>query len=255
MHEIITISTNNDLFLSSLRYLDKRLLPFKKGGRVTAKLTTGDGRSCITVTLNGSATGAAARDLESALIDALADVVITDFKFHFIESSLNLPIDDEISRHAFIRALSNFDRIVDKHIAKSLLKLTPDFLLDSFYVFSIDVLKLRWQEVCALANENARFLVCDGTFRELLRFLISNLESRCAEVHLFQRHGVVDVLTSGLKPINVYAGAEVSEDAQVVSKLIAIAPKRIFLHQNINPSVQEFICSLFGNCVRVVQNP
>jgi hypothetical protein len=234
--------------------LDKRLLPFKKKGKVTAKLTTGGGRSCLTVVLNAAKDSASARNLESALIDTLSDVVITDFKFHFIKSSLNLPIDDEISRHAFIRALSNFDRAVDKHIAKSLLKLSPDFLLDSFYVFSIDSLKVRWQEVCALANENARFLVCDGTFRELLRFLISNLESRCAEVHLFQRHGGVDVLTSALKPINVYAGDELSADAQVVSKLIAIAPKRIFLHQNINPSTQEFICNLFGNCVQVVQN-
>ena len=264
MREIFNISTN-DLFVSSLSYIEKRLEPFKKAGLLTAKITRGGGRNQLTIVLNGAKRGKAARNnqnslrdrraLEAALVDALAEVVITDCKVHFIQTSLKLPIEDEISRHAFIRALSGFDRDPDKIIAKSLIKIDANFLLDSFYAFSIDILKTRWLEVCELANENACFLVCDGTFRELLRFLISNLESREPEVHLFRReNGGVDVLTGGLKPINVYIGGELSPDVQVVSKLISIAPKRIFLHRNISDSpVFDFIQSVFGSCVKVLQ--
>ena len=279
MKNSLCISTSG-LFLSSLRYIDKRLEPFKKSGAVTTKTSNHDGRNCLYIAFNAFKGGLSARnrqtdanaphEIASHIIDAIADIVITDCKFHYIESSLHLPIDNEFNRHAFIRALTGFDRATDKSIAKSLINLTPTFLLDSFYTFSLDTLKVRWQEVCVLANDNACFLVCDGTFRELLRFLISNLESSCTEVHLFGRDGGVEVLTRALKPVNVYVNDELSADAQVVSKLIAIAPKRIFLHsppkthtnghceersdEAIQPRVFDFIQNLFGSCVQVVQS-
>jgi len=246
MKEVV-LSTSG-LFGSCLRYIDKRLEPFKKSGAVATCLADVDGRSSLAISLKSGA-----HKVASAIVDAIADIVITDCKFHYIETTLKLPIEDEINRHAFIRALTGLDRATDLALAKSLIKLTPNFLLDSFYTFSLDTLKSRWQEVCALANDNACFLICDGTFRELLRFLISNLESREYEVHLFGRDGGVEVLSRTLKPVNVYVNDELSADAQVVSKLIALAPKRIFLHQDINPVMQEFVCNLFGSCV-VINN-
>lgn len=252
--------------MSSLRYIETRLESFKKSGEITAKITKTGERSMLTVTFDGAAKAQTAKErrgdsdairkITTALIDAIADVVVTDCKFHFIESSIKLSIEDKICHHAFIRALSSFDRSTDKAIAKSLVQLTENFLLDSFYAFSIDTLKARWQEVCALANDNACFLVCDGTFRELLRFLISNLESRTPEVHLFNRAGRVEVLSNNLKPINVYVNDELPEDCGLVSKLIQIAPKRIFLHQEdiAKIPVMDVIQNLFGGCVQVVQN-
>jgi len=263
-HEIF-ISTDGT-FLSSLRYIDTRLEPFKKSGEVTARITKTGERSVLTVAFDGAARAQTAKErkgdsdtarkIAAVLVDAIADVVITDCKFHFIESSIKLSIEDKICHHAFIRALSSFDRSTDKAIAKSLVHLSENFLLDSFYAFSIDTLKQRWQEVCALANDNACFLVCDGTFRELLRFLISNLESHAPEVHLFNRAGRVEMLANNLKPINVYVNDELPEAAALVSKLIQIAPKRIFLHQEdvAKSPVIDIIQNLFGGCVQVVQN-
>jgi len=245
--EVFSLSTDG-IFSSSLRYIDRRLESFKKGGAVTTEIVEVNGRHQLAVKFDGS------RKVTSALVDAIADVVITDCKYHYIESSLNLPINDEISRHAFIRALSNFDHTQDLCIAKSLIKLTPNFLLDSFYTFSLDALKARWQEVCALANENACFLVCDGTFRELLRFLISNLESRHAEVHLFQHADRVEVLSGNLKPVDIYVNDELPPDSQIISTLISIAPKRIFLHKDTSSNpVFDFIRDLFRGCVQIVQ--
>jgi len=281
-YETLSISTG-DIFRSSLRYIEKLLEGFKKNGAITTKITNGGGRSELNIAFDGVNTAMLAKLIETVQ-DAVADIVITDCKCHYIESTLKLPIEDEISRHAFIRALSGFDRAADKTIASTLINLTPNFLLDSFYTFSLDPLKARWQEVCALANDNACFLVCDGTFRELLRFLISNLESREPEVHLFQREDGVEVLTRALKPVNVYVSDELPADAQVVSKLISIAPKRIVLHRHCEAQsdgvchsephgytevrnlsrptdmtertchVIDFIQNLFGSCVQVVQN-
>ena len=125
------------------------------------------------------------------IIDALADVVITDCKSYYISTHIRLPVEDAACRNAFIKALSTFDRDTDKIIVKTLLKSMPNFYggeidakkrelfyLDSFYEFMLDILKSRWDEVCMLANENACYLVCKKTFMELLHFLISNIESK-----------------------------------------------------------------------------
>jgi hypothetical protein len=241
---------------------------------VTARITKTGGRAHLTIVLNGLKGGKVERNGEtvvqtvrriaSTVVDAIADVVVTDCKSHYIETSLKLPIEDEISRHAFIQALAAFDSAIDKTIAKSLIKLTPDFLLDSFYQFMTDDLKTRWQEVCVLANENAGYLVCGNTFRELLRFLISNLECREREVHLFERAEGMEILSGGLKPFNnIYINEDLPRDVQTVSKLITIAPKKIYLHQDKTAGQPElktdspllsFIQNIFGSCVHVVQN-
>jgi|GEM_PF-1104877 len=263
--ELLTISTD-EKFAGSLKYILRRLSEFVKNGGISAELCEKPGRLDLAVAVNYS------KDLNSAdmdenristeklldlITDCIADVVITDYKFHYIESSIKLPIEDEISRHAFIKALSNFDSDTDKEIAKSLIKLTPVFLLDSFYQFMIDDLRARWNEVCVLANENASYLVCTGTFRELLRFLISNLESREREIHLFESKGGIEVLTSCLKPVsNIYVNEDLAPDVKVISKLISIAPKKIYLHQNADNQklpIFDFIQTLFSGCVQIMR--
>ena len=192
-----------------------------------------------------------------ALADALTEIIITDMKSHYIESHLRLPIENPINKAAFIKALSSFDTDTDRLLARSLIKLTPDeqgeirFLLDSFYEFKLDDLKERWKEVCVLANENICFLVCTRTFSELLRFLISNIDSLADEAHVFAREGCIEILDRGLRPFNVYINETLPSDIQTVTKLIAIAPKRIFLHQSsaIAPTLISNIQNLFGACV------
>lgn len=251
--DVVTISTD-ERFAASLRYILKRLESFIKTGVISARILKNGARNELIIAIN-ALDEAKVKKIASTVIDSIAEVVITDCKSYYIESSLKLPIDDEISRHAFIRALSSFDSETDKMIAKSLIKLTPSFLLDSFYQFMIDDLKVRWNEVCGLANENACYLVCAGTFRELLRFLISNLESRASEVHLFKRKNGIEVLNGGLKPINnIYINEDLPADIQVVSKLISVAPKKIFIHDNDQTPLISFIQNLFGGCVQVVQN-
>ena len=110
------------------------------------------------------------------LIEALADVIITDCKAFYIAESVKLPIHDKVSRHAFVAAMLAFDRDTDRIIVKSLLRLTQEFYLDSFYDFCIHSLKTRWDEVCLLANENKYYLSDSAMFGELLHFLISNIE-------------------------------------------------------------------------------
>lgn len=257
----LNISTD-DKFASSLKYIRTCLSQYEKSKLLRTKLVHSGGRHELLIAFETPASAAAApkgkdeisvRKIASVLVNAIADIVVTDCKAYYITTRTKLPMQDALCKHAFIKALSEFDSNADKLIAKSLLRLTPTFLLDSYYEFMLDVLKKRWQEVINLANENVCYLVCDKTFAELLRFLISNIESRSDEVHLFNRAEKIEVLSGALKPFNnIYINEDLPADIQVVSKLISIAPKKIFLHQEKTPfevALVKNIQNLFGGCV------
>ena len=171
------------------------------------------------------------RRVVSVLVTQLAKLIVTDAKSHYIQSNMRLVIPDEVNRHAFIRALCSFDKETDFLIAKSLLVLTPHFALDSFYDFRITPLKKRWQEVCHLANDNQAHLICPRTFCELLRFLISNIDSKCDEFH---------VRNDG------------STDVAIVTRLVDLAPRKIIVHKECNAALANKIKTLFGKSVAVL---
>ena len=263
MTPILQISTD-EKFASSVAYLKRRLQSLVTSGEVVVAVEKDKARTRLvvgSVDIDKSKPSdpkvmALVKRVAACAIDAIADVVVTDCKFYYIATRLRLPIKDDICRHAFIKALSTFDRDTDKLIAKGLIKLTPNFFLDSFYDFMTDPLKTRWQEVCTLANENTAYLMCGTTFSELLRFLISNIESLSEEAHLFAEHDKVEVFGKGKRPFkNIYINEELPQDVQVVTKLIAIAPKKIFLHEETKPlgeGLVRNIQDLFGNSVVIV---
>ena len=223
--EVITVSSSDD-FASSLRYI--------AGCIPDAIFGQKEKRNFVKIPVNVKNVG--------RLVDCIADITIADYKSHFIQSKIKITIEDEVSRHAFIRALCSFDRTTDKVIAKRLIKLTPYFLLDSFFEFMTGELKKRWQEVIDLANDNAPHLMCEGTFGELLRFLISNLESRTDEVHI-QDCKIMNA------PANICVRDDLPTDVRLVSQLISIAPKKIFLHDKDSSKITDFIQNVFGGRV------
>jgi len=190
-------------------------------------------------------------DIAGNLSDCIADIVITDCKTYYINERIKLPIGDNLVACAFTSALSTFDRDTDKIIAKTLIRLTPQINLDSFYEFGLYVLKSRWDEVCLLANENRCYLLCQSTFMELLRFLISNIDGMCDEAHIVMNGERLEVLGGGLKPIeNIYINDSLPNDIQIVNKLVVLAPKRIFLH-TANDALKDSIQNIFGTCTVV----
>jgi hypothetical protein len=254
--QILQIGTD-ERFAPSLRYIVKRLNSLTRRGVIATSLLKKSNRSDLVVSLTDT-TEPDEKHIQrvgAIALDALSDIIINDCKFHYINTSLRLPMIDDVNRHAFVRALTSFDAQTDKIIAKSLINLTPSFLLDSFYTFCIDDLKTRWQEVIALANENIGYLVCGNTFNELLRFLISNIESREREVHIFQDGETLQILNGGLRQFkDLIIDEDLSPDIKAITQLIQLAPKRIYLHresQTPDAPVVGYIQSLFQNCVCV----
>jgi len=191
-------------------------------------------------------------DIQPILYDAIADIIITDLKAYYICDKIKLPSFDKLCSQAFVSALSAFDRDTDKIISKTLFKVTPQIHLDSLYEFAIHVLKSRWDEVVHLANENVCYLACKKTFMDLLRFLISNVDGISDEAHIIKRGDRYEVLGQKMKPVEtLYFNESLASDIQVINKLVAFAPKSIFVHCD-DEALQNSIQTIFGEMSTIV---
>ena len=216
MREFLRIGAD-ERFRSSLPYIKSRLLG------MGAVVENNEDEYVISCADDDRA------DIEDVVIRALVEITVVDLKFYYITSSIKLAIADEVRRHAFIRALITFDYEDDKMIARALLNLTPTFLIGGFYDFCLDILKERWSEVCALANDNMPQLVAGNTFNELLKFLFMNIDSTCDCVFLKQEGGCVRVLDRDMRPVEgIYVNAYFSEEIKVVSQIVSLAPRKVF---------------------------
>ena len=233
--------SSDERFASSLDYIACRVLD----KNVTCETTHAAER--MTLCLKAKC------DISSTILDAISDIIITDLKAFYITESIKLPIRDPLCACAFTSVLSAFDRDTDKIIAKTIIKITPKLNLDSLYEFGLYILKNRWNEVIHLANENICYLVCQKTFMELLRFLISNVDVISEEAHIVQSGERFEVLGAGLSQIKgIYINQSLPNDVQVVNKLVAIAPKRIFLHVH-DAHLQSTIQNIFGGVAVIEQ--
>ncbi|MCL2756022.1 MAG: hypothetical protein FWE45_03150 [Firmicutes bacterium] len=188
-------------------------------------------------------------EIQAIIKDIISEIVVTDCKAYFIKSNINLPTHDQIGVTAFLCALCEFDRSTDKLLATSLIKLSPVFVIGSFYDFCLDVLKNRWSEVCMLANENLPFLCCPKTFSELLGFLISNVESAVSEVYLKHEKKGVTVVDRHMKPIDhVYVNEALPNELKVISILVSLNPRRIFMLDE-DCQLYQRIAEIFGSNV------
>ena len=221
MATVLRIQTD-ERFASSLSYLRKRIKTFVDLGIIDAVFSP----THLSITVSSI-------DYEEVLFvlrDAIAEIVVTDCKIFYLLEKMKIPIADELGKRAFVRALGCFDYNTDKLIVSGLLELTPVFLLHSFYDFCLDTLKRRWSEICVLANENVCLLLKTSGFNELLRYLVSNIESRIDEVFIVGSGKEIEILDRKMKPIqSVYVNSSMSSGVQVIEKLVTLAPRRIFL--------------------------
>ncbi|MCK9574936.1 MAG: sporulation protein YtxC [Clostridia bacterium] len=193
------------------------------------------------------------------LVDStIADFLINFYKRTYFIKNLTLPIPNEIDMQAFIKALTTFDSTADKDFILSKLKYKNKLIIKSFYEFRLYELKTRWDELCGLANSNSYYLLNKDTFNELLRFLISNLESKYGEVHILydeQGYTICDYYLKQLK--NDFAEPTSGQnDILLLTALIEIAPQKIVLHCDVNQNIQilKEIYNIFEGRVQLAEN-
>ncbi len=177
------------------------------------------------------------------LFDSIVNQIVTTMKAQYLQTKI------KIKNNTLVKVLINYDKKSDAVIAGSLFQLSPHILLDSLYDFALDRLKRRWDEVIQLVNENYWQLTQTFFFNELLRFLIFNMDCRIPEAHIMVVDHRAIICDQKLQPLT-------STDDDIVNALIEIAPRQIYIHNDIDLAhdIVERVESLFPNCVCIEYN-
>ncbi len=218
------ISTD-ERFLFCLKYLAEKF---------NSKLTQSNNRYVLNLKSNIN---------QFRLFDCIVSQIVTTMKSFYLLSKL------KIKNKTLIKILLNYDKKADTIIAGTLFKITNEILLDSLYDFGLSKLKIRWDEVIQLVNENYVHLSQKVLFDELLRFLILHMDYRLPEAHILAINHKATICDQKLQPLP-------QNDEDIVNALIEVAPRQIFIHtsSDLTKEIVERIETLFPNCVCIEYN-
>ncbi len=188
------------------------------------------------------------------LLELVSEVITQDFKFEYLNTNLGTIIPNELTRAAFIRALTVFDKQTDKDLIKKQLVFENELNIDSFFYFKLGELTQRWQEICVLVRENISALQASGSLAGLLKFLIKTSDIGYDEVHIIKRKGRFVLTDKSSRPIHaLFEMCDNKSQADTIGDLILLSPSKIVLHRaTTREPFFDFIENLFEDKVCII---
>jgi len=196
--------------------------------------------------------------IKGSIINQIAGVIIAKYKPDYLKSNFNFKVNDDINMQAFLKALVVFDSDIDKQIiVRELMTCNKGVVLDSFFNFRLNILKIKWKDLINLANDNIMYLMTSDTFIELLKFLISNLDYRISEVNIFFSNSGYQLKDSTGKDINdndnYLTDCKDCKEAFLITTLISLSPQKIKLHckTDFKSQTLNLLFSLFNDRIEI----
>lgn len=193
--------------------------------------------------------------IKPLLYSYIASFVVNIFKREYICSKFNFCVKQDIIYKSFIQSLVSFDEEIDKRIVFQKLLPYDKIVLDSFFNFRLKVLKQKWNDLISLANDNYLYLLSGGNFLELMKFMLSNIESKvsCVEVK-FDNNGKFNLFSLGKKlELPIFIKNNNAED--VVVSLVSLSPKKIVINDSkfLTQEIRNFLYDIFENKVEITK--
>ena len=164
-----------------------------------------------------------------------------------------MPAGYEQFKDALCKSLAVFDRTTDIVEVLSLLEIGRSLNIDSFYVFKLASLRMRWKEITDLFVENMSNMIYSNSFTELIRYLIMTTESCGEDVFVYNFNNTIYLRNKDGG--NLADPIEIREDylPAVISELIIIAPTNIYLKYDLSTKneLTAIILDLFAEKVVV----
>ncbi len=186
------------------------------------------------------------------LLELISEVITQDYKYEYLNANLGYFVHNELTKVAFLKALTVFDKQTDKDLIKKQLVFENELNIDSFYYFKLNSLRVRWNDICLLVKENLTSLQASQGLSDLLKFLIKTNDDCYDEVHVFKKNKKYYIVDKQNRPINII-GAVNKEIGQVATleNLITLSPSKIVLHdENLaGEPFYDFLCNIFDDKV------
>lgn len=158
---------------------------------------------------------------------ALADLFCEQIKFAFLSDNIDSLFGDESYRFALAKVCTYFDNDLDKQIVMQNLELnSKKFNIESFFYFRLGMLRQKWLELCNITTSNSSAIIKSGNFNELVRFLLSNIETRSQSVILEMQEKCI-IYHDLRKDFDIITTIDPNDKFLVLGKLIELNPSLI----------------------------
>lgn len=194
------------------------------------------------------------KTIKQQILDIVSDQIILKYKFDILQQNIKIPIGNNASLSAFIKALVVFDRQTDKDIIKKNLVLQDKLNIDSFYYFRLSSLKARWRDIADVVNENIPLMLQNNSISELTRCFVSETAKDINELHLLVGSKKIQIeINNELSDLEFDVSAEYLES--LLTEIISISPQKIIVHGNIErvPELKASLDNFFDGNVYIIK--
>ena len=190
------------------------------------------------------------KKIENVIKKAVCDAICEKMKYKFLKNNINISIDNNELFLAFIKVYTYFDIELEKQLTIRLIDLSKNLVLESFLNFKLPFLAKKWKEMCCLTNMNASVFLKSGTFLELLKFLIVNLEYKTKNLVLDFSDGCKIFKDNNKDSIKLIDSDDVVE---ILTSVIELSPQKIKIIAKENNEAICLICDLFCDRVEIIK--
>lgn len=160
----------------------------------------------------------------------LADLICEKIKFDFLYDNLDTICFDENYAFALSKVCTYFDNDLDRQIVLQNLDLSSKKInVESFFYFKLGMLRSKWLELCNITSDNAHAIIKSGNFIELVRFFLSNMETRSQSVILEMQEKCL-IYHDIKKDFDTITSIDPQDKFLVLGKLIELNPDLIKIY-------------------------
>ena len=189
-----------------------------------------DGRACLSLAVHDNNK----EFIKSLVLDVVSDTIVTFYKHEYLNENVSSNIISSTTRETLIKALSEFDKATDIDLVKKNLVFNNAIVIDSFYHFRLNELKIRWHEISELVNNNLPNLVAGDCLSDMMKFLISAGPIKTDEIYIINKNEFLLLKGKelGLHTIKFRKKSKDTEQ-KLITALISLSPKRIYITSDI----------------------
>lgn len=189
----------------------------------------------------------------SSMMNFIADNIVVFYKTKYLQKNIKFNLGENINNLIFFKSLVCFDFDADKSDVMKQIMSENTIYTDSLISFRLKEMKRRWRDLSNLANENFYYLHSESSFKELMRFLISNIDYRTNTVNVYQddNHYVFFDKNNNLI-VDYLLDYPSMQDSFLIGSLIALSPQKIVFHFDIDDlNNKDMIFDLFDERIEI----
>lgn len=188
------------------------------------------------------------------ILDIVSDEIILEYKFDILQQRIKIPIGNNVSLNAFIKALVVFDRQTDKDVIKQNLVLQNKLNLDSFYYFRLSSLRARWYDIADIVNENIPLMLQNNSICELTKCFVDETAKEVEELHLIIQNKKIQIeIDNKLSDLEFDISTEYLES--LLTEIISISPQKIIIYGNMDkmPELKTALENFFDGSIYIIK--